>query len=192
MGGYCAERRNGGLIRRVAIAVLGIGALSQVGRALAGPLVHTSAFKWATMSQIQVFLAKDNGTVANTTITYSGPVARVVVVVPQPEFPFPKFQIDQVENPTLVLPAGATVKFTFVNEIKGFSHSFQVTRVAPPFAMFPKIQPVLAGTELSPSPRGRKFPYANFIWHPTAGHYYYVCAIPGHAEMGMYGAIIVK
>ena len=189
------DRREQGGARRVRalmVVALGLGALLQAGLVWAGPLVSTSAFKWATSSQVRAMIAKDNGTAQGTTVSYSGPVARVVIEVPQPEFPFPKFEIDHLRNPTLVLPAGATVKFTFINRIKDFSHSFQVTKTAPPFPMFPKLQPVMAGTELSPASTGAKVAYANFTWHPAAGHYYYVCAIPGHAKMGMFGSIVVQ
>ncbi len=189
------DRREQGGARRVRalmVVALGLGALLQAGLVWAGPLVSTSAFKWATSSQVRAMIAKDNGTAQGTRVTYSGPVAHVVIVVPQPEFPFPKFKIDHLRNPTLVLPAGATIKFTFINRIKNFSHSFQITRAKPPFPMFPKIKPVLAGTELSPAARTGKDAYANFTWHPSAGHYYYLCVIPGHAKMGMFGSIVVQ
>ncbi len=191
MKDYAKGRTGGG--RRVVLGVmLGVVALWQAGVASASVLVGTSAFKWATSSQVRAMRARDNGTVHGKIISYRGLVAHVVVVVPQPEFPFPKFAVHHVANPTLEFRAGATVKFTFINRVMGFSHSLQITRTGPPFPMFPKVQPVLAGTELSPSPKSRKSPYATFTWRPTAGHYYYLCAVPGHAEMGMFGDIIVK
>ena len=192
MGVDRREKHSSRRLRTVMAAGLGVGALLQVGLAWATPLVGTSSFKWASSSQVHAMLAKDNGTAHGTTVTYSGPVARVIIEVPQPEFPFPKFEIDHLRNPTLVLPAGATIKFTFINRIKDFSHSFQITRKAPPFPMFPKIQPVLTGTEFSPASRNAKVAYTNFTWHPSAGHYYYLCAIPGHAKMGMFGSIVVQ
>ena len=192
MIGNCAGGRRAGRVRALWGSVLGVGALFQVGIASAGLLVRTSAFKGATSSQVRAMLARDNGTAHGTIVSYHRSVARVVVVVPQPEFPFPRFEVQHVDNPTLEFRAGATVKFTFIDRVMGFSHSFQITRKAPPFPMFPKIQPVLAGTDLSPPPRSGKSMYAKFTWHPAAGHYYYLCAIPGHAHMGMFGAIIVK
>ncbi|UEO00384.1 hypothetical protein A9R16_003000 [Acidiferrobacter thiooxydans] len=192
MTGNYADGRRAGWVRALTGVVLGVGALLQAGVASAGPLVRTGAFKEATSSQVRAMLARDNGTVHGTIVSYRGSVARVTVVVPQPEFPFPKFEIHHVDNPTLDFRAGTTVKFTFIDRVMGFSHSFQITRKAPPFPMFPKIRPVLAGTELSPPPGDGKSVYADFTWRPAAGHYYYLCAIPGHAHMGMFGAIIVK
>ncbi len=192
MGVDRREQRSVCRTRALMAAGVGVGALLQAGLVWAGPLVGTGAFKWATSSQVRAMIAKDSGTARGSTVTYSGPVAHVVVVVPQPEFPFPKFDIDHLRNPTLVLPAGATIKFTFINKINNFSHSFQITRARPPFAMFPKIEPVLVGTELSPASGTGNDAFANFSWHPSAGHYYYLCAIPGHAKMGMFGSIIVR
>ncbi len=188
-------RRYGAQRRVVAVAwgaLFGAGALFQVGSAWAGPLVSTGAFRWAKSPLVRTMRAQDNGTVLGKTVSYMDPVARVVVIVSQPEFPFPQFKVDHVTNPTLEFLAGATVKFTFINRVMGFSHSFEITKTPPPYPMFPKVQPPLAGTALSPPPKSDESAYAQFTWHPAAGHYYYICAIPGHAEMGMYGEIIVK
>ncbi|MHB8252603.1 MAG: rusticyanin [Acidiferrobacter sp.] len=169
-----------------------IGAALSVGVAFAGPLVSTGSFKWATLPQVKALLGKDSGKVSGKTVTYSGKVAHVVIAAVLPGFPFPSFEIHHVKNPTLQIPAGATVDFTFINTNKGFGHSFDVTKKAPPYAVMPMIDPVSSGTGFSPVPKGGKFAYADFTWHPAAGTYYYVCTIPGHAATGMYGKIVVK
>ncbi len=166
------------------------GAVLSVGVACAA-LVPTSAFKEATLPQVKAMLGKDNGKVSGNTVTY-GKTANVVAAAVLPGFPFPSFEIHHVKNPTLVFPAGATVNFTFINTNKGFGHSFDVTKKGPPYAVMPQITPIVVGTGFSPVPAGGKFGYATFTWHPTAGTYYYVCQIPGHAATGMFGKIVVK
>lgn len=167
-----------------------MGAAFGVGVACAA-VVPTSAFKEATLPQVKAMLGKDNGKVSGDTVSY-GKNANVVAAAVLPGFPFPSFEIHHVKNPTLDFPAGATVHFTFVNTNKGFGHSFDVTKKGPPYAVMPQIDPIVAGTGFSPVPAGGKFGYASFTWHPTAGTYYYVCQIPGHAATGMFGKIVVK
>ena len=171
-------------------AAMVAGAVFSVGVACAA-LVPTSAFKKATLPQVKAMLEKDNGKVSGNTVTY-GKNANVVAAAVLPGFPFPSFEIHHVKNPTLDFPAGATVKFTFINTNKGFGHSFDITKKGPPYAVIPQIAPIVAGTGFSPVPAAGKFGYATFTWHPAAGTYYYVCQIPGHAATGMFGKIVVK
>lgn len=185
------NRHNRGL--RLAIgALLVVGALSESRTTFAASLVPVSAFQWATMAQVNHMVAQNNGVASGTTVNYTGKVARIVVAAVLPGFPFPSFEVAHVKDPTLTVAGGSDVKITFINTNAGFGHSFQITQKAPPFAVMPQIVPVVAGTQVSPIPKGGKFPYATFSWHPEAGTYYYVCTVPGHAMMGMFGKIIVK
>lgn len=190
--------RYGGTIRynnglRLAIgAMVVVGAMSVSQETLAAPLVPASAFKWATTAQVNHMLAQNNGAVSGTTIRYNGKIARVVVAAVLPGFPFPSFEVGKIKDPTLSVAGGSDVKITFINMNAGFGHSLQITQKAPPFAVMPQVTPVVTGTEFSPSPKGGKFPYTTFNWHPKAGTYYYVCTVPGHAMMGMFGKIVVK
>ncbi len=161
-----------------------------IGTAMAAPLDTT--WKTATLPQVKTLLAKDSGKASGRTVTYSGKTVHVVAAAVLPGFPFPSFEIHDLKNPTLDIPAGATVDITFINTNKGFGHSFDITKKGPPYAVMPNIQPILAGTGFSPAPKGGKFGYTHFTWHPAAGTYYYVCQIPGHAATGMFGKIMVK
>lgn len=158
--------------------------------AMATPL--DTSWKSATLPQVKALLVKDSGKVSGKTVTYSGKTVHVVAAAVLPGFPFPSFEIHDVKNPTLDIPAGATVDVTFINTNKGFGHSFDITKKAPPYAVMPNIKPIVAGTGFSPVPKGGKFSYTDFTWHPAAGTYYYVCQIPGHAATGMFGKIVVK
>ncbi|MHB8115625.1 MAG: rusticyanin [Acidithiobacillus ferrivorans] len=177
--------------RYVSVGVAAVLAATMgMGSAMAGTL--DSSWKEATLPQVKAMLEKDTGKVSGDTVTYSGKTVHVVAAAVLPGFPFPSFEIHDVKNPTLDIPAGAAVDVTFINTNKGFGHSFDITKKAPPFAVMPNIKPIVAGTGFSPVPKDGKFGYSEFTWHPTAGTYYYVCQIPGHAATGMFGKIIVK
>ena len=161
-----------------------------ISTAMAAPL--DTSWKMATLPQVKALLAKDSGKVSGKTVTYSGKTVHVVAAAVLPGFPFPSFEIHDVQNPTLDIPAGATVDITFINTNKGFGHSLDITKKGPPYAVMPVINPIIAGTGFSPVPKSGGFGYTDFTWHPAAGTYYYVCQIPGHAATGMFGKIIVK
>lgn len=171
-------------------AAILLAAVLSVGAASAAPLV--SNFKMATLPQVKKMLGEDSGKVSGSTITYSGKSVHVVAAAVLPGFPFPSFEIHHVKGATLEIPANANVKITFINTNKGFGHSFEITKAAPPYAVIPQAEPLQGGTTFSPVPAGGKFGYVNFTWKPAAGTYYYLCAIPGHAATGMYGKIVVK
>ena len=175
----------------------GVSGLTWVALTMAAPawgasVVGTNAFKWGNDAKLSALQSQDSGVVKGASVVYTGSAPHVVVSVSPAEFPTPSFEVDNVDNPTLYLPAGSDVHFTFINSVREFSHSMQITRQGPPYGMELKIQPVLAGTSLSPVPTGAQFAYAKFSWQPASGTYYYLCVIPGHAAMGMYGKIIAR
>lgn len=109
-------------------------------------------------------------------------------------------------NPTLVLPVDATTGFLFVN-MDNETHNFAVTTVAPPYSHMPMMEggmmsggdggwpamsPMLPGVS---SFQGNGTLYQDVtvtMTFPHAGTYWYLCLYPGHAEMGMYGKIVVS
>jgi len=127
--------------------------------------VRTGAFKEATSSQVRAMLARDNGTVHGTDcLLFAGPWRASRSWCRSPSFHSRNSRSIMSTTRRSTFGAGTTVKFTFIDRVMGFSHSFQITRKAPPFPMFPKIRPVLAGTELSPPPGDGKSVYADFTW----------------------------
>ena len=106
-------------------------------------------------------------------------------------------------NPTLVIPAGATVHVTFVNLDDDMYHNFAITTVPPPYpynvmpyiAMYGGMGPqmMLYMRWLPPANyrAGYAYGYEYTFTVPEPGTYWYLCTYPGHAEGGMYGEIIV-
>lgn len=107
-------------------AAAALAATVGMGTAMAGTLDTT--WKEATLPQVKAMLEKDTGKVSGDTVTYSGKTVHVVAAAVLPGFPFPSFEVHDKKNPTLEIPAGATVDVTFINTNKGFGHSFDITK----------------------------------------------------------------
>ncbi|MGH8274714.1 MAG: sulfocyanin-like copper-binding protein [Gammaproteobacteria bacterium] len=88
----------------------------------------------------------------------------------------------------------------------GMAHTLDVTTVAPPYAHVPKNIPVTPPQNMRSVPGlfaltgkvpARRDRHAHLSKRSTAwfrlapGTYYYVCAMPGHAQHGMYGTLTV-
>lgn len=163
------------------------------GTALAGhsPFAVSAATARALDSQVPSGARAD---AADNTITFiSSRVAFTVVAVP-PGGPDMTFRIGGLVNPTLVLPAGATVQVEFINADTDEAHGWEVTSDNPPFP-FGLGQPVISGALASPlgdpTSAGDGAETITFRACPAAS-YEYACPMPGHAQMGMHGKIIIR
>ena len=112
------------------------------------------------------------------------------------------FVISGLIDPTLVIPSGASLHATVINLDADMYHNFVVTALPPPypymamegmmtnwqrgvsFAMTPFLPPANYG-------QGTAHEYSYALSLGTAGTLWYLCTYPGHAQMGMYGQIIV-
>lgn len=119
------------------------------------------------------------------------------------------FVIYGLINPTLIIPSGAVIHLIFINLDDDMYHNFVVTTVSPPYPynVMPEIM-MEGGMMMGGFNSGRTIFYMPFIHYAnyaegyayeytstftltTPGIYWYPCTYPGHAEMGMYGEIIV-
>jgi rusticyanin len=128
------------------------------------------------------------------TITFaSGTVSFTVVAVP-PSGPDMTFRIGGLVNPTLVVPFNATVRVRFINADSDQAHGWEVTADGPPFE-FGLGQPALAGALARPlgDPTAAGYGTESITFRAgRAGRYQYACPMPGHAQMGMHGAFVVR
>ena len=107
------------------------------------------------------------------------------------------FVIYGLVNPTIIVPKGAVVHVTLINLDAGDYHNVAITPVPPPYpyyAMMDIRMEVLGMTPFLPpadysSGQAYEFSFTVAFYQP--GTYYYVCEYPGHAQMGMYGEVIV-
>ena len=163
------------------------------GTALAGhsPAVVSAATARALGGQVPSGARTDAA--ANTITFTSQRVAFTVVAVP-PGGPDMTFRIGGLVNPTLVLPQGATVQVEFVNADTDEAHGWEVTSDGPPFE-FGLGPPVITGALASPlgdpTSAGDAAETITFSGGKAAS-YQYACPMPGHAQMGMHGKIIIR
>lgn len=106
------------------------------------------------------------------------------------------FRIAGLVDPTVVVPEGAVVHVTFVNADPDTVHDFVVTPAAPsaygvmmsaPVAFPGALTPVLGPS----SGHAVQRVDASFV-ATRSGTYKYLCTVPGHAEEGMYGSLVVQ
>lgn len=106
-----------------------------------------------------------------------------------------RFDVHGRVNPTIVVPAGAKIRFELGNASR-MPHGLAVTRKAPPYPADAKskIKPPIAGTGyVHPDGSIDRVHVRGTGWFTLEpGTYYYVCPVPTHAEDGMYGKLIVK
>ena len=128
---------------------------------------------------------------ANSTLTFTGDSVRILVLMgPMGEGQsMYSFVIDNVTNPTLVLPEGSTVTMTVVNVDTDAYHGLTLTALSPPYSynFMPTMMSSFASSGvLPPSSSGFASQQISFT---VTGYMYYVCPVPGHAQSGMYGLI---
>lgn len=108
------------------------------------------------------------------------------------------FVIYGLVNPTLIVPRGATVKFTLINLDSDDYHNLAITPVPPPYPYYPMMYVMMDVIGVSPmlppasygSGTAYEFSFTATFQYP--GSFYYICEYPGHAESGMYGSLIVR
>lgn len=162
------------------------------GTALAGHSPgYVSAFQARALDSEIPRGARENR--AADTITFSSRQVSFTVVAVPPGGPDMTFRIGGLVNPALVLPAGAAVRVEFINADTDEAHGWEVTSAGPPFQFGlggPAITGALARPLGDPTGAGDGAETITFRAGP-AGSYEYACPMPGHAQMGMHGKIIV-
>ncbi|WP_338598564.1 plastocyanin/azurin family copper-binding protein [Sulfolobus tengchongensis] len=107
------------------------------------------------------------------------------------------FVIYGLINPTLIIPRDSMVQVFFINLDDDMLHNIAITPVPPPYPYYPMMyirMNIMGVTPMLPYANyytGQAYEFSFTTVFNQPGVYYYVCEYPGHAEMGMYGEIIV-
>lgn len=108
------------------------------------------------------------------------------------------FEILGLINPELVIQMGVKVHFTAVNIDDDSSHNFVLATSGPPYGYAMGGNMMRGGgymtmmPYLSPESSGH-YSYMNFTYtFSHSGTFWYLCTYPGHAQLGMYGKIMVS
>lgn len=114
------------------------------------------------------------------------------------------FVIYGLVNPTLEVPQGTTLQVVFVNLDTDMYHNFVMSSLGPPYPYMAMqgmmywqqgqgpwvvMAPFLPPASQNP---GVVHEYSYTSTVGSQGISWYLCTYPGHAQMGMYGEVIVK
>jgi rusticyanin len=167
-----------------------------IGRLFAdapGPRVSASE---ATTLANQVPAAASMDRSANR-ITFTGTVVRFTVVASPADGPDETFRIAGLVNPTVSVTQGAHVSIQLVNADSGTGHGLVITTSGTGSWWMPMMTaaPAFAGAALwflgNPTPAGMHTGILSFTVG-AAGTYQYLCPVPGHAQKGMVGMLVVS
>ena len=166
----------------------------QAGSGLAGRAPQTvSTAQTKTLSnQVPAGASIDRAT---HTITFTDSTVSFTVTAIPSYGPDMTFGIAGMNNPTVIVPKDARVTVQFINADTDEAHGWIVTAHEPPFTfgqtVIPAITGAFAGVLGDPTAAGNGAETITFQ-ASTAGNYQYVCPMPGHAQMGMHGAFVVR
>ena len=166
----------------------------QAGVAMAGmaPQTVSLAQTRALSDQVPAGASVDK---ASNTITFTGGSVSFTVVAVPPGGPDMTFRVAGLTNPALIVPQGAQVTVQFINGDTDEAHAWMITSEQPPFSFYqpktPAIPGAFSGLIGDPTVGGQGASTVTFS-AGAAGTYQYICPLPGHAQMGMHGAFIVR
>jgi rusticyanin len=129
-------------------------------------------------------------------IIYRTKQVSLVMVGAPPGRPGMYWQADGLVDPTILVPRGSTITVHFADGDPNTHHGWELTATPPPYPRMAMMEawPVVPGAFAMPvpPPSGRTW-YGRTLkfWAPPAGTYHYLCPVPGHAERGMWGTLIV-
>ena len=133
---------------------------------------------------------------ANTITYHSGQVALVALASPA-SGPDMTWTVDGLVNPTVVIPRGAYVSVRFFDADKDAMHGWELTRTPPPYPYMAMMDaPVAFPGAFAMPVRGttarRWVGRTVRFTASSAGTYSYICPVPGHAQQGMHGTLVVR
>lgn len=133
---------------------------------------------------------------SHNTVRYTTSAVTLLAIGAPPGRPGMYWQVDGRVNPTVIVPSGATLRVLFADGDAGTWHGWELTSSAPPYPSMAMMWASTAApgafvTPVAP-PRGNQWYSAiTTIQALAPGTYYYLCPVPGHAQRGMWGRLVV-
>lgn len=130
-------------------------------------------------------------------LAYRGNEVELVVLASPEGGPDMRWNIDGLVNPIVVIPRGAHVVVDFFNADTDHPHGWELTSTAPPYDYMAMMYAAVAihGAFAMPVQRATAHRWPGRTSRFTAQHpgaYFYLCPVPGHAEKGMYGKLVIR
>jgi rusticyanin len=157
-----------------------------------GPRVSSSA---AIRLAGQVRGGATISTSANT-VTFTSRNVSLTAVASPASGPDETFRIAGLTNPKIIVPAGSQVSIQVINADPDTAHGLVITASSDSSSWMPMMtaRPAFTGSALwflgNPTAAGMHVGTLTFA-AATPGTYYYLCPVPGHAQKGMTGQVIV-
>ena len=115
-----------------------------------------------------------------------------LVVVTGPEDDMLSYRVQGVRNPTIAVPAGATLKILFVNIDYDMRHDVRFGHFTGPFDIMVETQETAGSTKLAGRAEDGTLQAEEIVVKANSiGQFRYFCSIRGHAKDGMWGHIAV-
>ena len=134
---------------------------------------------------------------AANTITFTTGSVRLAAVASPAGGPDETFRIAGMVNPTITVPAGATVSIQVINADPDTAHGLVITASSGQSSWMPMMTDRAAFPESAlwflgnPTSAGMHAGTLTFI-AAIPGSYHYLCPVPGHAQKGMAGLFTVS
>ena len=131
------------------------------------------------------------GTKTGTQLAFTQSEVRLVIVT-GPEDDMLSYRIQGMRNPTLVVPAGVTMRIVFVNVDHDMRHDVRFAHMKPPFDVAPVIDESAGSTRLTAKAEDGTLQAEEIVVKANSnGQYVYFCSVRTHAKGGMWGNIAV-
>lgn len=126
------------------------------------------------------------------TLTFDGSDINLVVTT-GPENDMLSYRIQGLRNPTLSIPAGATLHVLFVNSDDDMSHDIRFADQLAPYGSDAKLTNSAGSHDLDHKSEKGMHAEQLVLTAPTVpGKHAYLCNVSGHAKGGMFGTVIVR
>jgi hypothetical protein len=115
-----------------------------------------------------------------------------LVVLTGPEDEMLSYRIQGVRNPTLVVPAGASLKILFINADTDMRHDIRFGHFTGAFDIAVDAAATAGSTKLSARAEDGTLQAEEIVVRAVSvGEFKYICSVRGHAKGGMWGNIAV-
>jgi rusticyanin len=132
---------------------------------------------------------------ASNTITFTASAVSFTVVAVPPGGPDMTFRVAGLTDPAIVVPQDDQVTVHFINGDNDEAHAWMIADEQPPFSFYQPKTPAIPGafSGLIGDPTADGQGASTFTFQAgLACTYQYICPMPGHAQMGLHSAFIVR
>lgn len=200
-GFQTARADGGGMMGRGGSGMMGSGDMMGNGGMMGSGSAMGGAVHSATSGSVKKLEARlaEEATIdsATNTITYHTRQVQLVALGSPEGQRDMTWNIEGRVNPTVVVPRGARVTVHFFNADADHQHGWELTTTPPPYRLMAMMYAAVARPGAFAMPvraTGSSHWFGRTLHFTaiTAGTFYYLCPVPGHAQRGMYGKLVVR